>query len=65
MERIKSFDEVINEGEKRIRLDADDFVKLVSGEDVFVGGAGGDVRIILADIGFDQMIKAIEDAQKK
>lgn len=59
----------INEaGETRIRLDEADFVTLVSGgefDSSKQGGSGSNVKIILADIGYDRMIQIINDLKKR
>lgn len=51
----------------RIRLDEEDFRRLVKGEVVeqkLADGHAGAVRVILADIGFDVMAEAINDAMR-
>jgi len=51
----------------RLRLDDDEFKKLVSGEVVTIHTAprGQRVEIILADIGFDRMVSAIQEAMDR
>lgn len=46
-----------------IRLDLEDFKKLVAGKEIVCDSPGPEdnVKIILADIGFRQMIKAVHD----
>lgn len=66
--KLMMFESFINEsGELRIVLDAEDFKKLVNGEEASSKEihAGPNYRIILSDIGFDAMRKIIDEAEKK
>lgn len=73
MKSIKTFEQInepeINEaGAVRIRLTEEDFRTLVSGGTVDTSKeihAGPEALIILADIGFDTMLRIIKEAMKK
>lgn len=50
--------------EHRVRLDEKEFAALVAGKEVKLKTVNGDtVLMILADIGFDRMYQAIDNAE--
>lgn len=61
IDKFGEFNEGLNEDQTRISLSEDDFTKLVSGGEVTHGG----VKIILQDIGWDNMVKIIVDQMYK
>lgn len=50
--------------ELRIKLDRNAFEALVHGSEVLLTEKGTEVRIILADIGFMEMLRCIEKATR-